>query len=598
MTQPFRNLVELFEHGRRAFADRPLFGTKHDSVWEWTTYGRFGELVDAFRAGLATLGVSPGDRVAIVSNNRVEWAVAAYATYGLGATFVPMYEAQRPEEWKLILEDCGAKVVLAATPAIGRALREMRPSLGALEHVVGLERSPDGTLAYEDLLETGRTGPVRAADPSPDDVAAFVYTSGTTGRPQGVMLTHGNLTSNVAAGTSVFPVSPEDRTLSFLPWAHVYGQAIELHVLVSVGASTAFVSALPKLVDELAEVKPTMLVAVPRIFTRIYAGVNAQMAERPRFVRALFRRGLRAATRRRRGARLGPLEQAELAVADRLIFSRVREKFGGRLKYAISASAALSLDVAEFIDALGVEVYEGYGLTETSPIVSANWPGARKLGSVGKPVPGVRVELDVSASDEPGRGEILVYGPNVMKGYHARPEENEKALLPGGGFRTGDVGYLDEDGYLYVTGRIKEQYKLANGKYVMPSPLEEKLKLSPYVSNVMLYGDNRPFNAAVVVVDEGAVRAWAEENETTLSADLAEDRRVRGLIEGELDRMATDFRPYERPRALVLTTEDFTIDNGLLTPTLKLKRRAVTERYAKRLDEIYARAEERPEERA
>lgn len=598
MTEPFRNLVALFDHGRRAFADRPLFGTKRDSVWQWTTYGQFGELVDAFRAGLATLGVAPGDRVAIVSNNRVEWAVAAYATYGLGATFVPMYEAQRSEEWKLILEDCGAKVVVAATPAIGRALREMRPSLDALEHVIGLERSPDGALAYDDLLETGRTAPVRAADPSPDDVAAFVYTSGTTGRPKGVMLTHGNLTSNVAAGTSVFPVGPDDRTLSFLPWAHVYGQAIELHLLVSVGASTAFVSALPKLIDELAEVKPTMLVAVPRIFTRIYAGVNAQMAERPRFVRALFRRGLRAATRKRRGARLGPLEQAELAVADRLIFSRVREKFGGRLKYAISASAALSLEVAEFVDALGIEVYEGYGLTETSPIVSGNWPGARKLGSVGKPVPGVRVELDVSASDEPGRGEILVYGPNVMKGYHARPEENEKALLPGGGFRTGDVGYLDEDGYLYVTGRIKEQYKLANGKYVMPSPLEEKLKLSPYVSNVMLYGDNRPFNAAVVVVDEGAVRAWAEENGITVSSDLAEDGRVRGLIEGELDRLASDFRPYERPRAVVLTTEDFTIDNGLLTPTLKLKRRAVTERYAKRLDDLYARAEERPEQRA
>jgi len=591
MIESSENLVDLGEASCQRHRDRPLFGTKGPSGWVWTTYGEFESRVDAFRGGLASLGVSEGDRVAIVSNNRVEWAVAAYATYGLGATFVPLYESQRVDEWEFILGDCEAKVVIGSREPITAALEDMRARLPKLTHVIGLERGRNAAGSYEALLDRGRERPVSSRHPRPDAIAGFIYTSGTTGLPKGVMLTHGNITSNIAAGLGVFPILPEDRTLSFLPWAHAYGQVIELHLIVSAGASTAFNTALPKLLDELAEVQPTLLIAVPRIFNKIYAKVSAQFAEQPRPIRALLAGAIRTASRKRRGERVGVLDELGLALADRLAFAKIRAKFGGRMKYAITASAAIGLEVAELIDALGIQVYEGYGLTETSPIVSGNYPGTRKLGSVGKPVPGVRVEIEPRATEEAGRGEIIVYGPNVMVGYHNRPEENAKAFTPSGGLRTGDIGYLDDDGFLYVTGRIKEQYKLENGKYVMPAPLEETLKLSPYVANIMIEGANRPFNVAVVVLNPDALAAWAQETGVTLSAPVTGDPRVRELIAAEIDRLDANFRGFEKPRVFVLTLEDFTADNGMLTPTLKIKRRAVLARYAAQIDALYRQAQ-------
>jgi long-chain acyl-CoA synthetase len=267
----------------------------------------------------------------------------------------------------------------------------------------------------------------------------------------------------------------------------------------------------------------------------------------------------------------------------------VRERFGGALQFAISGSAALSPEVAAFIDALGVRVYEGYGLTETCPIVSANLPGPgnRKLGSVGRPVPGVRVAIDREASGDERDGEIVVSGPNIMLGYHNRPEENAAVLMPDGSFRTGDLGHLDSDGFLYLTGRIKEQYKLENGKYVVPSPLEERLKLSPYIANVFLYGDNRSYNVALVVPDAVAVEDWAKRKGQTLN-DPARDPQVRELIGAELERLSAGFKGYERPRGFALIGEDFTTANGLLTPTFKLRRAAVLERYRAEIEALYS----------
>jgi long-chain acyl-CoA synthetase len=424
--QRFRNLVELGEESCKRFADRPLFGTRKNDRYVWTSYREFQELVDALRGGLASLGVSIGDKVAIVSGNRVEWAVAAYATYGLGATFVPMYEAQRPDELEFILDDSGAKVVFGSTAAVTSTLEAMRPRLPQLAHVIGIERPLDGTDSYAGLLERGRKEPIPSMSPDPYTLAGFVYTSGTTGKPKGAMLTHDNLTSNIHAGTSVFPVTEADRTLSFLPWAHVFGQTIELHLVTSVGASTAFVSDISKLVDELADVQPTMHVAVPRIFNRNFASVNRELATKPSFVRSLVRTALRAASEEHEGAKVRPLSRVALRIADRLVFAKVRAKFGGRLKYAISGSAALSPEVAQFIDALGIEVYEGYGLTETSPIVTANYPGNRRLGSAGKPVPGVMVTIDRSAAGDGAgdEGEVVVDGPTVMRGDYTRPGED------------------------------------------------------------------------------------------------------------------------------------------------------------------------------
>jgi long-chain acyl-CoA synthetase len=586
MPVKFENLVELYERSCREFAGRQLFGVKQAAGWTWLTYAEFGELVNALRGGLASLGVGRGDVVAIIADNRVEWAVACYATYGLGASYVPMYQAQLAKEWQFILEDCGAKVAIGATNAIVETLRRMQPELPALPHLVGLELPATDDHSYAALLDVGRQRPVPSVSPSGDDVAGLIYTSGTTGMPKGVILTHGNITSNVNAIHEVFEFQADDRSLAFLPWAHSFGQTCELHCLLSMGCSMAINDDIKNLVQNLGEVKPTVLYAVPRVFNRLYDGVNAQIAEKPGIIQWLFKHGMDAAKRKAKGESPGPLDSVLLALADRLIFSTVRQRFGGRLKYAISGSAALSPEVAAFIDALGITVYEGYGLTETSPIATANYPGHRKMGSVGRPIPGVSIQIDRSVTDDPVNGEIIIHGPNVMRGYHHRPEENAAVLMEDHSFRSGDMGYLDSEGYLFITGRIKEQYKLENGKYVVPSPLEEQLKLSPFIANVMIYGANKPHNVALVVPDAEAVRGWATKQGVPLE-DVARSEQVRQLLRDEIEACSKAIKGYERVQKFIIALEDFTTDNGMLTPTLKLKRRAVLERYGRELDNLY-----------
>ncbi len=580
----FQSLVDLFEKSCEAYAGNELFGTKKASGWQWITYGEFKSLVDRFRGGLAAIGVGAGDRVGIVADNRVEWAVAAYATYGLKAQFVPMYQAQKPSEWRFILEDSESKVVIAATEAIAEQLRGLE--LEGLSAIISMDGGPDDEHSFEATLAAGEANPVEAQHPDSADLAGFIYTSGTTGQPKGVMLSHGNICSNVNGIHALFTFDPTDRSLSFLPWAHSFGQTCELHGLLSMGSSMAINDEIPNLVGNLSDVKPTILFAVPRIFNRIYDGVNKQMAERGGIVKSLFEAGIAAAAKKGEGQPLGLFEALQHTLADKLVFSKVRDRFGGRLKYAISGSAALNRDVAKFIDALGIDVFEGYGLTETSPIATANYPGHAKIGSVGKPIPGVRIVIDKIIEGDTENGEILVYGPNVMQGYHNREDENAKVLMDDGGFRTGDMGRIDDSGYVYITGRIKEQYKLENGKYVVPSPLEEELKLSPLIGNVMLYGMNKPYNVVLVVPDAPALEAWCKDNSVDFATAHTNEKVVQ-LITDEIANHSKSFKRYELPKKVLLSAEEFSTDNGMLTPTLKLKRRVVLKQYGDQIEALY-----------
>lgn len=587
MSTSFKTLVELWEQSCAEHAARELFGTKVGDTWKWITYGDFKVIVDELRAGLAALGVSPGDRVALIAGNRVEWAAAAYATFGLSATFVPMYEQQPVEDWHFILKDCEAKVVLGSTSEVLAKIDSIHGKLPSLSHVIGLDLPATDERSYKKLLETGRGTPCAAQHPSPTHPACFIYTSGTTGAPKGVVLSHWNIASNVIASGEMFPLRPTDRSLAFLPWAHAFGQTAELHMLFSVGCGLALNDEVPHLIGNLAEVKPTILIAVPRIFNRIYDGVNKQMADRPKLIQTLFKAGIRAATKKKRGEPLSLGEGLALAAADKLIFSKVRGRFGGRLRFAVSGSAALSREVAEFVDALGISVFEGYGLTETSPVVSANCPDATRIGTVGKPIPRVRVEIDRVVTADEKNGEIIVYGDNVMQGYYHRDEEEKQMLMADGGLRTGDMGFIDDDGYLHITGRIKEQYKLENGKYVVPSPLEEELKLSPFILNTLLYGLNKPHNVVLVVIDEPAIEKWAQAKGLQIK-DATHDLAVRELIKGELAARSKEFRGYEKPRGFELIKADFTVENGLLTPSLKVKRRQVLAIYQDKLEALYS----------
>ncbi len=588
----FESLVQVFNASIEKFGDRALFGIKRDGQWHWMTYGEWGDRTRRLRTALQRLDVQAGDRVAIIANNSPEWAMGAYASYGLGAAYVAMYESQLDKDWKHILKDCGAKVLFVANEKIAERVRGFRDGLPDLKEVVVLSGTPKGgEHAFADLLQHEASDLV---DPGPDGIADFIYTSGTTGEPKGVRLTHRNLAYNVSAMHVLLPMEPDDRSLCFLPWAHSFGQTVELHGLLSMGGSLGLAEAVDQIIANLAEVKPTLFISVPRVFNRIYDGLHARMNEEGGLKKKLFEAALETAAERKRlaaeGKRSGWLD-FKFKILDGLVFSKVRERFGGRLKYAFSGGAAISKEVAEFIDNLGITVYEGYGLSETSPIATANYPGARKIGSVGKPIPGVEIEIDVSATDDPIQGEVLIFGHNIMEGYHNLEKANAEVFVERNGkrgFRSGDMGLIDDEGFLHITGRVKEQYKLLNGKYVVPTPLEEKLKLSPYISNAMVYGMNREFNVAVVIPDYEALQGWAKERGLYADpASLAKSDELRALIEQEVNKFSAEFKGYERARKIFIGDEDFTTENDMLTPTLKLKRRVVQQRYGDAIESLY-----------
>ena len=589
----YDNLVQLYTTSVERFGDNPLFGERDDAgTWDWMTYARFGETVDQARAGLAALGVGSGDRVAIISDNRTQWAVGAYATYGLGAAWVPMYEAQQPKDWYFILDDSGAKVAFVANDTIRAALEDQAAELGDLEHIVVIDGDAGGdAITYDDLLAKGAEAPADAVQSEGDHLAGLIYTSGTTGKPKGVMLSHGNIASNINALNQVFPLDPEDRSASFLPWAHSFGQTVELHALVSFGSSTGMTSA-KTLTRDLPEIQPTLLVAVPTVFNKVYDGLQKMMEAKGGVTQAIFNKAIANARKRsdlaKRGKKTRWVEMQH-GLYDKAVFSKVRDRLGGNLKYAFSGGAAISTEVAEFISAVGITVYEGYGLTETSPVVTANVRGARKVGSVGQAIPGVEVKIDSDVSPEEGIGEIVVYGPNVLQGYYNLPDENAKVFTEDGGFRTGDLGFIDEEGFLFIRGRIKEQYKLENGKYVVPSPIEEQINLSGFVESNMVHGEQRPYNVALIVPDSEAVTAWATEQglDTSDYGSLLDSDEIHTLISSELDRTQEPVKHYERVRDFVLAGDEWTPENGMLTPSLKVKRRAVMEKYGEQIDALY-----------
>jgi long-chain acyl-CoA synthetase len=583
----YATMVDVYQQSVTQFASRPLFGTKRGSSWNWTTYREFSVGVDRVRAALQAAGVVAQDRVAMISNNRPEWAMVAFASFGLKAVFVPMYEAQHESEWAYILRDCTAKVVVVPNASVAERIARASQEFVAPIEIVQLcdepasahPAHPARVCSWETWLAAGAEHPAAMEQPAPDDLAGLIYTSGTTGNPKGVMLSHLNFASNVSAFQEIFPIDASDRTLSFLPWAHAFGQTAELYLMFSVGASMAIAESVDRIVANLAEVRPTILIAVPRIFNRIYDGVHKRMNDEGGLKKKLFDAAI--ANEAARSERRSWSSDLKHKVFDKLVFEKVRGRFGGRLRFAVTGGAAIARDVANFIDYLGIAVYEGYGLTEAAPVVATNVPGARTVGSVGRPIPGVRVEIQ--------DGEVVVFGPNVMKGYYKLPDENAAVFTPHGGLRTGDMGRVDERGYLYITGRIKEQYKLENGKYVVPSVLEEQLKLSPFILNACLYGDNRPYNVAVIVADIEAVRSWAAAHGVSASSDieLLQAPSVREMIDEQVKSYSSQFKLFEKVRKFVLTADDFTVQNGMLTPSLKVRRKAVVSHYESQIHQLY-----------
>jgi long-chain acyl-CoA synthetase len=402
-----------------------------------------------------------------------------------------------------------------------------------------------------------------------------------------VRLTHRNLAINASARAASRDYGEDALSISFLPWAHVFGGHVELNVMMAVGGSVAICSGGDELAAELPIVRPTVLYAVPRIWTQLYHDIQRDLAGEAEMSRHMFDDGLRLMQRRRRGETLKLTERIFLNMADKLVISKLKARLGGRLRFAISGAAPLSRDVAEFMHNLGVTIYEGYGLTESSGSSTTNPADAPHFGSVGKPIRGTTIAIDRSIPNlAEGEGEIILYGPGVMESYHNAPEATAQAITADGGLRTGDLGYLDADGYLYVTGRIKELFKLSSGRYVAPAPLEGKLKLSPFILHCMVYGSGQPYNVALIVADIPALAAYFGREDAS-PEELLADPRTRRLYEDEIHKHSRDFRTYELVRNFWLVSDAFTREEGMLSPTMKLLRRKVLQRYEARLKSLY-----------
>lgn len=589
------NLAEMLDNSVKQFASNPFLGMKDSNgdFTRWITYEEFGHQVGYLRSAMKQIGIGQKEAVGIISNNSIEWALLCYATYGLGAHFVPMYEKELTKIWKYIIKDSLCKLLFVANQAVYDKVKDFLEEINTLKKIIIIDSEGENSL--QDLLEKGRKQPIESQYPDPATIANIIYTSGTTGDPKGVMLTHGNFTSNIHGLTSVLKmINEHERSLAFLPWAHSMGLTCELHHLMFRGASAAIVQDPSTLADDIKKVCPSLLLAVPRVYNAVYSAIMNRMETQGGMKKKLFDKALKNAQKKNELEEKGQSSSLVHALHhfyDNLVFKKVREGFGGQLKFGFCGSAALSIPINDFFHNIGIPIYTAYGLTETSPVTTMEYPGGTKKGSSGKPIEMVEIKIDTSMNDDSSEdGEILVYGPNIMKGYHNKPEQTKEVLMEDGGLRTGDRGKLDQDGFLYITGRIKEQFKLENGKYVFPNAIEEEIKLHKLVENVMIFGFNKPYTVAIIVPDFAVLQQEYKEklNLPDAREEIVQSKALQEIYLEEIKQFLTGkFGNYEIPKKILLIAESFTVENGYLTPTQKLKRRIVLSKYQNHVESLY-----------
>lgn len=582
---------------RRSRPDALRF--KRGDEWISISHAEMERRVAGFAAALSSMGVKRGDRVAVLSENRPEWAIGDYATLGLGGIYVPIYATLPANQVSFILADCEAAVVLVSTREQYEKIAEIRAEVPFVTHVVAFDDldGAENVLRFDDLVtqgtsQLGATGAAefrkQALAVDPADVATLIYTSGTMGNPKGVMLSHYNLTSNVAAvkAHNVITAQPGDIGLSFLPLSHVLERMVDYYYWAE-GICIAYAESIEKVADNLVEVHPHYMVSVPRLFEKIYTKVMGATGVKRVLVMWAKKVGEEFADLKLAGETPGRALSAQYRVADKLVFSKLRARTGGRLRAAISGGAPLSGDVARFFFAAGLPVYEGYGLTETSPVLTANRPGKVRLGTVGQAVAGTEIRIDPN-------GEIVVRGPQIMQGYWKRQDATAECLDADGWLHTGDVGAIDSDGFLRITDRIKNIIVTAGGKNIAPQPIENEIALSPYIAQVVMLGDKRSFPTLLIVPDFDNLATWAR-NEGVPFTDqrsLATEPRVRALLEKETFGRLKGLARYEMPKKIAVVPSEFSVDTGELTPSLKVKRRVVELKYSELIEEMYVPSDE------
>ena len=581
-SKPPQTLAEMAQRSFVDYAQRPYLGVKENGAYQFQTYAQVAARVKNVAGALLELGLARGDRAAILAENSPMWAIMDLACQMCGVIAVPLYSTLPANQVQVILADCGAALVLVSTDKQRAKVEKVREELPDLRHIWSYEEFADiearGAAYFKEHPELFESTWPAAF---PDDVATIIYTSGTTGTPKGVMLTNKNLVANAVAITKITPhLGKQDRFLSFLPLAHIYERTAGQFFPLIMGASVAYCESLFTVDKDMQLVHPTVMACVPRLYEssreKLFSAAKALPGGKRKTYLAALELATKAGAHKGKvpGAKgLSLIEKIKFMIYDKLVYSKIRDKFGGKLKHFISGGAPIAPELGAIFIGLGLETLEGYGLTETSPVIAVNRPFGPQLGTVGPPLPGVEVRI---AKD----GEIVVKAPSVMKGYWNKPDETKEVLTKDGWFHTGDIGELN-DGVLKITDRKKDLLVLGNGKKVAPQPIELQLQESKYIAQVVLLGDKMKSVTALIVPSFPQLREWAKEHNLNISkdAELAAHAEVNKLIRGEIDAQTKGLADFEKVRKFALLPELLTTEKGELTPTLKVKRNVVTEKY-------------------
>jgi len=587
----FRSRVE--QHG-----DRVALTYKRDGAYHPITWSEYGRRVRDLALGLISLGLEPRQQVALLCENRPEWVVADVAILSCGAVNVPIYMTLTPKQVEYILSDSQSRIIIVSNPSQLDKVLKAKANLPVLEHVVCIEcpepRPDPAVISFEEVVARGagwaqeRGAAVldeRVMALEPDDLASIIYTSGTTGEPKGVMLTHDNFVSNAQASLVALPIDQRDLALNFLPLSHSYARTCDHYVMIVAAVPIAFAETVDTVAENMLEVRPTVMNAVPRFYEKTYARIMDTAAQLTGIERTVFEWAMRLGAARIKAMKakrpLSPWFRLKYAVAHRLVYRKIHARLGGRMRFFVSGGGPLSRELAEFFGGIGVKICEGYGLTESSPTICVNPVDRIKYGTVGPCLPGVEVEI---APD----GEILCRGRLLMKGYFGHEQETADAIVDGW-LRTGDIGFLDDEGYLAITDRKKDIIVTAGGKNVAPQLIENALKTDPFISQVVIHGDKRKFLSALIVPNFEQLEPWAREQGLSFDsrAELVGLSEVHALVEQRLNEKLRDFARYEQIRRFTLLDREFTMSDGEVTPSLKIKRKVVGERYRDLIEAMY-----------
>lgn len=593
----YKTIPDMFYKQAEAHKGKIVRKYKVNGKWIDITWDESREAVESFAMGLIKLGIKPKEQVAILSENRNEWYISDLAIQSIGACVVPIYSTNTPDQIKYIVNDSESVAVVVSTPLQYQKIKIKRNEIPNLKHIITMDapaQSDDGVVLLSGVINLGRNSGLqselgkRIAGISSDDMATIIYTSGTTGDPKGVMLTHRNIVSDTEAAHEQFKNEMGEETiLSFLPLSHSFARTADYYVPMFHGNGVQVIAeSVEKLPDNLLEIKPTMFVSVPRVFEKVYGKVIAKVeADKPIKKKIFYWAvsvGKKASVYQLADKPLPLLLFIKHKIAGKLVFAKIKEGVGGKLKFAAAGGAPLPKELGEFFFALGVKIIEGYGLTETSPVLTVNPPSKLKFGTVGKPISGCELKV---ASD----GEILAKGPMIMKGYYKKPEATKEAIDDKGWFHTGDIGFIDEEGYLHITDRKKDIIVTAGGKNIAPQPIENKLKMSKYIEEVVIIGDRKPYCVALIVPSFEVLGDMAikEGIAYTSKEQLLENARIKAAIDEAVAEVNNGLARYETIKRFALIPALFTQETGELTPTLKVRRWAVEEKYKDIIEHLY-----------